>query len=134
MLTHPHAIFANLYPIKLLPSNQFSIPTSFPNQEICLCRFGNTSSSSLWYELAYLEAKGRMKRGDRVWQIAFGSGFKCNSAVWKSLRNIKRPQISPWADCIDQLPVHVAEFKSIEPSNSRATPAMCIRDGSSNSL
>ncbi|KAK8363557.1 hypothetical protein V6Z11_A03G172800 [Gossypium hirsutum] len=65
-----------------------------------LHRFGNTSSSSLWYEMSYLEAKGRMKKGDRIWQIAFGSGFKCNSAVWKCNRTIKTPTDGPWEDCI----------------------------------
>lgn len=74
-----------------------------------LHRFGNTSSSSLWYELSYIEGKGRMKKGDRVWQIAFGSGFKCNSAVWKCNRTIKTSTDSPWADCIDRYPVHIPE-------------------------
>ncbi|KAL0330220.1 UNVERIFIED_CONTAM: 3-ketoacyl-CoA synthase 10 [Sesamum radiatum] len=69
-----------------------------------LHRFGNTSSSSIWYELAYLEAKERVKKGDRVWQLAFGSGFKCNSVVWKSLRKIKRPSRNPWLDCLDRYP------------------------------
>ncbi|XP_027181337.1 3-ketoacyl-CoA synthase 10 [Coffea eugenioides] len=69
-----------------------------------LHRFGNTSSSSIWYELAYLEAKERIKRGDRVWQISFGSGFKCNSAVWRSLRRVGSPSRNPWLDCIDRYP------------------------------
>ncbi|KAL2551798.1 3-ketoacyl-CoA synthase 6 [Forsythia ovata] len=75
-----------------------------------LHRFGNTSSSSLWYEMSYIEAKGRMKKGDRVWQIAFGSGFKCNSAVWKCNRTIKTPTDGPWQDCIDRYPVHIPEI------------------------
>ncbi|KAG8074078.1 hypothetical protein GUJ93_ZPchr0006g45979 [Zizania palustris] len=74
-----------------------------------LHRFGNTSSSSLWYELAYIEAKGRMRRGDRVWQIGFGSGFKCNSAVWKCLRTVKTPTGGPWDDCADRYPVDIPE-------------------------
>ncbi|KAG6475884.1 3-ketoacyl-CoA synthase 6-like [Zingiber officinale] len=74
-----------------------------------LHRFGNTSSSSLWYELNYIESKGRMRRGDRVWQIGFGSGFKCNSAVWKCLRTVKAPADGPWADCIARYPVDIPE-------------------------
>nr|DAD36142.1 TPA_asm: hypothetical protein HUJ06_006782 [Nelumbo nucifera] len=74
-----------------------------------LHRFGNTSSSSLWYELAYTEAKGRVSSGDRIWQIAFGSGFKCNSAVWKALRAVRvgECQANPWADVVDRYPVKV---------------------------
>lgn len=79
-----------------------------------LYRFGNTSSSSLWYELAYTEAKGRVKRGDRVWQIAFGSGFKCNSAVWKALRTVNpAKERSPWMEEIDKFPVDVPKVASI---------------------
>ncbi|RWV92365.1 hypothetical protein GW17_00045269 [Ensete ventricosum] len=75
-----------------------------------LYRFGNTSSSSLWYELAYSEGKGRIKKKDRIWQIAFGSGFKCNSAVWKSLKSINPAnERNPWMDEIDDFPVAVAK-------------------------
>lgn len=48
--------------------------------------WGNTSSSSIWYEAEWVERLGGLKRGHRVLQIAFGSGFKCNSAVWLCLR------------------------------------------------
>jgi len=51
-----------------------------------LFRYGNTSSSSIWYELQFIERSGRMKKGDRIWQIALGSGFKCNSAVWERIK------------------------------------------------
>ncbi|XP_031098688.1 3-ketoacyl-CoA synthase 20-like [Ipomoea triloba] len=72
-----------------------------------LYRFGNTSSSSLWYELAYTEAKGRMRKGDRTWQIAFGSGFKCNSVVWRAMKNINPAmEKNPWMDEIHEFPVH----------------------------
>ncbi|KAK8965950.1 3-ketoacyl-CoA synthase 10 [Platanthera guangdongensis] len=74
-----------------------------------LHRFGNTSSSSIWYELAYLEAKGRVRRGDRIWQLAFGSGFKCNSAVWRAVRRVKKPARNPWTDCVHRYPATAAQ-------------------------
>ena len=54
-----------------------------------LYEFGNTSSCSVWYELAYAESFGGLRHGARVWQIAFGSGFKCNSAVLVANRPVK---------------------------------------------
>lgn len=79
-----------------------------------LYRFGNTSSSSLWYELAYSEAKGRIRKGHRAWQIAFGSGFKCNSAVWLALRNISPAEKrNPWTDEIDDFPVEEPNSETI---------------------
>ncbi|XP_059291139.1 3-ketoacyl-CoA synthase 11-like [Lycium ferocissimum] len=82
-----------------------------------LYRFGNTSSSSLWYELAYTEAKGRIKKGDRTWQIAFGSGFKCNSAVWSALRTINpAKEKNPWMDEVHEFPVEVPRIVTIGDS------------------
>lgn len=54
-----------------------------------LFRYGNTSSSSIWYELNYIEKRHKVKKGEKIWQLSFGSGFKCNSAVWVSLRDIE---------------------------------------------
>ena len=47
---------------------------------------GNTSSSSIWYELRHIEEHCDIARGHKVLQLAFGSGFKCNSAVWTRLK------------------------------------------------
>ncbi|XP_021603904.2 3-ketoacyl-CoA synthase 11, partial [Manihot esculenta] len=80
-----------------------------------LYRFANTSSTSIWYELAYSEAKGRIKKGNRVWQLGFGSGFKCNSVVWRALRSINPAnEENPWIDEINDFPVHIP----------KATPVM----------
>ncbi|KAF8650757.1 hypothetical protein HU200_063661 [Digitaria exilis] len=84
-----------------------------------LYRWGNTSSSSLWYELAYTEAKGRVRRGDRVWQVGFGSGFKCNSAVWRALRDVdpaeeeEKKGGNPWVEEIHLFPVDVPKVESV---------------------
>lgn len=73
-----------------------------------LYRFGNTSSSSIWYALAYAEAKGRIKKGDSVWQFAFGSGFKCNSGIWRAMKDIDDGNaLNPWTEEVDQFPVNL---------------------------
>ncbi|XP_026410102.1 3-ketoacyl-CoA synthase 1-like [Papaver somniferum] len=74
-----------------------------------LHRFGNTSSSLVFYELAYFEAKGRVKRGDKMWMLAFGTGFKVCSIVFKSLRDSPNnhdeiEMDNPWRDCIHRYP------------------------------
>ncbi|KAL3586725.1 hypothetical protein D5086_013592 [Populus alba] len=93
----------------VLDELQRNLELSEKNMEasrMTLHRFGNTSSSSVWYELAYLEAKERVRRGDRIWQIAFGSGFKCNSVVWRSMGRVRKPsRNNPWLDSIDRYPV-----------------------------
>ncbi|KAK4438287.1 3-ketoacyl-CoA synthase 7 [Sesamum alatum] len=74
-----------------------------------LHRFGNTSSSSVWYELSYLEAKGRIRKRDRVWQIAFGSGFKCNTAVWECISDLDSSTRNAWSDDIHLYPVMIPD-------------------------
>ncbi|KAI4972140.1 hypothetical protein ZWY2020_003065 [Hordeum vulgare] len=74
-----------------------------------LHRFGNTSSISLWYELAYVEAKGRMCNGDRVWMIGFGSGFKCNSVVWECIQPAACDTDGPWTSSITRYPVDIPD-------------------------
>ncbi|KAL0376692.1 UNVERIFIED_CONTAM: 3-ketoacyl-CoA synthase 11 [Sesamum calycinum] len=81
-----------------------------------LYSFGNTSSSSIWYSLAYAEAQGRIRKGHRVWQIALGSGFKCNSGVWCALKTIHpTAEQNPWTDEINLFPVPVPETMPLCP-------------------
>ncbi|KAL4452786.1 hypothetical protein ABPG75_008448 [Micractinium tetrahymenae] len=51
--------------------------------------YGNTSSSTVWYSFGYIESVQSVRKGDIVWQVGFGSGFKCNSVVWRALRSVE---------------------------------------------
>jgi hypothetical protein len=41
------------------------------------------------YVLAYIETFKGLAAGQQVLQLAFGSGFKCNSLVWTANRSFK---------------------------------------------
>ncbi|KAJ4794058.1 3-ketoacyl-CoA synthase [Rhynchospora pubera] len=70
-----------------------------------LHRFGNTSSSLVFYELAYLEAKGRVKEGDRIWMLAFGTGFKACTIVLRVLKDSSIDSANPWSHCVSRYPI-----------------------------
>ncbi|XP_071692253.1 3-ketoacyl-CoA synthase 13-like [Rutidosis leptorrhynchoides] len=74
---------------------------------MCLNRFGNTSSSLVFYELAYFEAKNRVKKGDKMWMLAFGTGFKVGSLVWKWVNDPETELDNPWNDSIGQYPLKI---------------------------
>ena len=55
-------------------------------EAICNARFGGAGGDGR-YEMDYVRSVGGVRRGHRVLQVAFGSGFKCNSAVWLALNH-----------------------------------------------
>ncbi|KAL5223482.1 hypothetical protein ABZP36_010121 [Zizania latifolia] len=77
-----------------------------------LHRFGNMASSSLLYELAYIEAKDRMRKGDRVCMISFSPGIDCSSVVWECIKPPPPAHLDngPWAGCIHRYPVQLPKI------------------------
>ncbi|XP_010558768.1 PREDICTED: 3-ketoacyl-CoA synthase 19-like [Tarenaya hassleriana] len=67
-----------------------------------LHRFGNTSSGGLWYVLGYMEAKKRLKKGDKLLMISMGAGFESNNCVWEIMKDLEGG--NAWTDSIDGYP------------------------------
>ncbi len=78
------------------------------------------------YVLSYIESHVGLQRGDRIWQMGFGSGFKCNSAVWRARRRIKQTHAA-WEDFdVQQMREHLASLPNHHakrPQQGAAAPA-----------
>ncbi|ONI22046.1 hypothetical protein PRUPE_2G103800 [Prunus persica] len=61
-----------------------------------------TSAAGFWYALGYLEAKKRLKKGNRILMSGLGEGFKCNNIVWEVLKDLDDANV--WKDCMDSYP------------------------------
>lgn len=92
--------------------------------------YANTSSSSTWYVMGYIETIDGVNKGDTVMQLGVGAGVKCGVNVYKALRTFKTAHPSwahlggvPVTEADLPLPLHGRMARPDEAGNGAAVPA-----------
>ena len=51
--------------------------------------------------MGYIESQQGVRKGDKVWMLGFGSGFKVGSCVWVALKTFKADNHTAWQHITD---------------------------------
>jgi len=51
--------------------------------------YGNTSCSTTWYVMAYMETCESVQQGQTIMQIGMGGGMKAGVNVWRAIRDVR---------------------------------------------
>ncbi|KAF6265202.1 FAE1/Type III polyketide synthase-like protein-domain-containing protein [Scenedesmus sp. NREL 46B-D3] len=77
--------------------------------------YGNTSCSTTWYVMAYMESCEKVTKGQRILQVGMGGGMKAGVNVWRALQDNK---------CVHKAWMHLAAKPLTEADLPRAIEAI----------
>lgn len=101
---------------------------------------GNTSSSTTWYTIAYLETQEMVKKGHIIMQVGAGGGMKGGVNIWRALRDTD--SVHPaWTHCAgrpyrdEDLPRRVNEKEDdVLKANLKQAELDAVSDGTKSAI
>eukprot|EP00877_Chromochloris_zofingiensis_P011289 jgi/Chrzof1/6413/Cz18g09230.t1_LCKAS7 len=82
------ALHAGGHPVLIALRQSLNLPVEAMLPSFSTLRdYGNTSCSTTWYSMAYMESMGVVKAGHRIMQVGVGGGMKAGINIWRALRD-----------------------------------------------